>query len=175
MRGALTALTVGLLLIGGFRAEAQTPPSRADEVLAPAPPTSQISSGTDTGQVAARPGAADVSAGQITTPSGDAATAPNQLTGTRPRADAPPPLSARSQGRNTNIAVVKGHDRCDPAAGASAGRPECARIIDNRADAFAGAPEDQLAPVVHSDAPASSMVNDILNGGTGSVVALPSK
>jgi hypothetical protein len=28
---------------------------------------------------------------------------------------------------------------------------------------------------VHSDAPASSMVSDILNGGTGSVVALPSK
>jgi hypothetical protein len=175
MRRALAALTVGLLLTCNGPVRAQTSPSRADEVRAPAIPTSQASPGVAAAQIAASPGAADVSAGQIVAPSGGPALAPAQLTGLRPRADAPPRLSDPSQDRNINVAIVKGHDRCDPAAGASAHRPECARIIDNRADAFANASEDQLAPVVHSDAPASSMVNDILNSGTGTVVALPSK
>jgi hypothetical protein len=175
MRGALAALTVGLLLTCNAPVSAQTSPSLADDVRAPELPTSQASPGVAAAQIATGRGAADVSAGQIVTPSGGRALAPAQLVGQGPRADAPARLSDPSQDRNINVAIVKGHDRCDPAAGASARRPECARIIDNRTDAFAGAPEDHLAPVVHSDAPASSMVNDILNGGTGTVVALPSK
>jgi hypothetical protein len=172
MRGALTALAVGLLLTCDGPARAQTSPSRADEVRAPAGPTSQASAGVGAAQIAAGPGAADVSAGQIIMPSGGRALAPAQLTGLRPRADAPPRLSDPSQDRNINVAIVKGHDRCDPAAKASAGRPECAHIVDNRADEFAQ-PEAQSEPIVHPGATSSGLVSDILNGGTGSVVVLP--
>ncbi|HEY5006793.1 MAG TPA: hypothetical protein VII42_02245 [Caulobacteraceae bacterium] len=175
MQGGLAALTIGLWLGGASFADAQTSPSRADEALAPAPIVAPIPSAAVADQIAARPVAADVDAGQITGASGKSATAANQLTGSRPRADAPPQLSARGQDRSTNIAAVRGHDRCDPAAGASARRPECARIIDNRADEFARPGDDQTAPVVHADAPPSSMVDDIVNGGTGTIVALPAK
>jgi hypothetical protein len=175
MRGTLAALAVGLVLTGGVRAEAQASPSRADDARAPAPPTSQISSGTDTDQISSPAGGAGVTAGQIGGPSRGAAIAPSQLTRPLPRADAPSPLSAPGQGRNTSIAAVKGHDRCDPAGGASANQPECARIIDNRANEFAAPAQEQSQPAVHPDATSSGLVNDILNGGTGSVVVLPGK
>jgi hypothetical protein len=173
MRGALAALTVGLLLTCDGPARAQTSPSRADEVRAPAVPMSQASPGVGAAQIAGPGGAADVNAAQIVTPSGGrAALAPAQLTGLRPRADAPPRLTDPSQDRNIHVAIVKGNDRCDPAAKGSAARPECAHIVDNRADEFAQ-PEAQSEPVVHPGATSSGLVSDILNGGTGSVVVLP--
>ncbi len=175
MRGDLTALIIGLWLAGASFANAQSSPSRADEALAPAPIASRTPSAAVADQIVAKPVAVDIDAGQITGASGKAATAANQLSGSQARADAPPQLSARGQGRNTDIAAIRGHDRCDPAAGASARRPECAWIIDNRADEFARPGGDQTAPVVHADAPPSSMVNDIVNGGTGTIVALPAK
>jgi hypothetical protein len=119
----------------------------------------------------ARRAASAADAGQISTakPNGGA---PAQLTAAKPRADAPPALSTVAQSRDATASPIKGHDRCDPANGASANRPECDDILDRKADQF-DPPEQATAQTVDPDASASSLVNHIVNGGTGSVVTAP--
>jgi hypothetical protein len=143
----------------------------AGQAQAAGPDSSQI----DTGQIVAARRAADVSAGQIIQPSQASAISASQLTRSLPRADAPAPLSTPAQGRNTSITAVKGHDRCDPAWTAGASKADCARIIDNRAGEFAPSAPDQSEPIVHPAGTSSGLVDDILNGGTGSIVVLPGK
>jgi hypothetical protein len=161
MRAGVAALTIGLWLGGASFAGAE--------------PASQTPSVAAADQIAAGPVATDIDAGQISGASLKAATSINQLSGAQPRVEAPAQLPSHSQGRDTSVGAIGGHDRCDPAAGASAHRPDCARIIDNRADEFAHAGDDQAAPAVNANAPAASMVNDIVNGGTGTIVTLPAK
>jgi len=49
----------------------------------------------------------------------------------------PPPLSSPAQGRNTAVAPVGGHDRCDPDIAGRALPKDCARILERRAGEFA--------------------------------------
>jgi hypothetical protein len=125
----------------------------------------------DPGQITA-PSRADVSAGQIGAPTLGPASAPRQLTGAGARADAPPPLSTPSQGRNTAVAVVKGHDRCDPVPGVPA-EPDCERIADRQAEQRASQPPSQTPTIANTESDSASLVNSIVTGGTGTVVNLP--
>jgi len=128
----------------------------------------------DTAQISTPAGKADVGAGEITTGAGDAATPPAQLTRPARRADAPADLSARQQGRNLALPQVKGRDRCDPAAGAGADTATCVRIMQDQS-AWPPAPSSTPAVTVNPNATPAGLVNDIVNGGTGSVVVLSPK
>jgi hypothetical protein len=172
VRGAFPVILAGLLLIGASRAQAQA--SRADETQAPSIAGSQPSPVTDTGQISSPATASDVNTGQAPGPSHAASTAASQLSGTSRAAEAPAPVSTPAQGRNTSLTAVDGHDRCDAAARRQADRSGCDRIIEKRADEFASPPPPSPT-ISNPDTPAPDLVNDILNGGTGSVVALPPK
>lgn len=158
-------LGLAIALVSGPCAYAATP---TDQIGADSSP----SSATDAGQISVPARAGDLNAGQISA-SPSAPTGARQLTKAPPNVDAPAPLSTASQGRNTSIAAVKGHDRCDATPGRPAQRPECARIIENRVEEFSAPAPDQTAAKVDPDATASGLVNDIVNGGTGTVVTLP--
>lgn len=138
------------------------------------PPTAAAS--TNVGQISA-PAAASVNASQVSAaPSPgpqSAASAPSQLSPIVRSVEPSPALSSASQGRTAVVTVVSGHDRCDSADPSAARRAECAAILDRRAEQFTNA--GAVAPVTTADpdAPASSLVNDIVNSGTGSVVVAP--
>jgi hypothetical protein len=137
----------------------------AGQISAPAGPA------VGSGQIPAsvRPGSVD--AGQISS-SQPSVAPPAQISSTLASVSAPPPLSTEAQSRDTKASAIRGHDRCDPAAGASAEQPACANILDQKADQFPPPPTAD-AKVANPDAPASSLVNDIVTGGTGSVVQPP--
>ena len=155
MRGALIAPLLWLGLLGAAAAQ---------------PHAASI----DANQISSPQRGADVGASQIGA-AGTGLTATGQLTQTKPTSEAAPSLSTPGQGRNTAVAAVKGHDHCDPAAGHSAAHPDCAHIIDNRGAEFANQTPDQAAPAVHADASSDGLVDDVVNGGTGTVVVLQGK
>jgi hypothetical protein len=118
----------------------------------------------------------DLDADQITPPatrpSGDAA-ATAQLTHAGHGASQSQ-IGSPAAGRNPRVADIKGHDRCDAAAPGP--KPaECDRILDRRADEFAGDSPDRTPSTVDPDATSSDLVNGIVSGGTGTVVQLPPK
>jgi hypothetical protein len=128
---------------------------------------------TDVGQISTVSGRADMAAGQIAAPRKAAVIDAGQLTNVGPTAEATPSLSSKAEGRNTRVGMVGGHDRCDAAAGASADRSGCDRIPDGRADEFGAVRSQNVPIVVDPDAPAPDLVDDIVNGGTGTVVSVP--
>jgi hypothetical protein len=69
------------------------------------------------------------------------------------------------------VSPVGGRDRCDPVNEIAADRAECARL----AAAVRHAIEEEPPPPVllKPGADAESLVNGIVNGGTGTVVPLP--
>ena len=160
--------------IGGLTVAAILAATASAAVADPSP-----SSAVDASQISqplnpdgsARRAASAADAGQISAPKPNGA-APAQLTAAKPRADAPPALSTAAQSRDATTAPIKGHDRCDPANGASARQSECDNILDQKGDQFSP-PEQATARTADTDAPASNLVNDIVNGGTGSVVTAP--
>jgi hypothetical protein len=79
------------------------------------------------------------------------------------------------QGRNPSVAAVDGHDRCDPTAGTSADQAACAHILDQRANEFSNGAAAPPPTQVPTDASSSGLVNDVVTGGTGTVVPLPPK
>jgi hypothetical protein len=103
------------------------------------------------------------------TSKGDAA-AGSQITSTRPDAGAPPQATRRTT--DTRAAALAGSDRCDTAPGAQP-KPDCAQILDRRADELATAPKTAPTEIVSPDASSDALVNGILSGGTGDVVQLP--
>jgi hypothetical protein len=156
---------VGLALAAALSTGAATDGSPADKTSAPniSAPTS---SSTDAGQIASPHGGA-ATAGQIST--GGAATSAGQITTPTSNVSGTTQLSPTVY--SVNAAAIRGHDRCDPAAGASAGSAECRNTLEQHADQFA--PPAEVAPVANTDAPAANLVNDIVNSGTGSVVVAP--
>lgn len=138
-------------------------PTEAGQISAPA-------ASTDAGQISTAAGS-PVDGGQITGRTRSLASEP-QLSPTLQKVEAPPPLSSSDQSRNTATAAIHGHDHCDPAAGPSSNAPDCARILDNRADEFANTEPAGPAPV-DTDKSQTGLVDDIVNGGTGTVVTLP--
>jgi hypothetical protein len=163
---AFAALILGWT--GASAAPAPVQPTAADTVAAqiPQPP----SPGAAADQIA-QPPAAAVQTGQLSVPS-TGQTSAEQLSTTMASAAAPPALSTPAEGRNAQTAPIHGHDRCDPAAGSSAVQPACAHILDGTAGQFS-APTTETARTANPDAPASALVNDIVGGGTGSVVIAP--
>jgi hypothetical protein len=155
--GRLLVIGIGLGLLGvTTAASTRAGPSATD---------------ADAGQISAHP-RSDVSTGQIGGPARGQASAPRQVSGSGRTAAAPPPLSSPSQGRNTAVGVVSGHDRCDPTA-ASAQSPECAQIADRKPDELAPEPASQAPTIADTQSDSASLVNSILSGGTGTVVTLP--
>ncbi len=73
-----------------------------------------------------------------------------------------------------NVAAIHGTDHCDPAVGTPSEKADCQQMLQKEAE---NAPDASApvaaAPVDTSDS--SSLVNGILNGGTGTVVAIPGK
>jgi hypothetical protein len=172
VRGAPAILATGFFLIAGPCA-AQSAATSVDESQIPQGARSQAARPMDAGQISAPAASSDVSAGQIVATPRTAAIGANQLTARSRGVDPGPSVSTPAQGRNTNVAVVKGHDRCDPAAGKQADSAGCDQLIENRADEFTAPATDASAKVVNTDAAAPDIVKDIVNGGTGSVVTLP--
>ena len=138
--------------------------------LAQAPPPRQASTAAD--QIGAAPARGDISAGQLSSTAKAGAAAAAQVTSVRPRIDAPPPL-AGAQRRDTRVAPVAGHDRCDPALAGPEREADCTAIAERRADDFAGPTQDRSAVAVDPAKPPADLVDGIVNGGTGSVVQLP--
>jgi len=129
-------------------------------------------SSTDAGQISSGD-ASSVGASQISTPTATTS-APPQVSSSKLNASAPPALSNVGQGRNAAVAPIKGHDRCDAAAGGSAAQPECANILDNRSDDFTNTSQTAAVPQTPpTDKTSSGLVDDVVNGGTGTVVPLP--
>ena len=159
MRGWRLPILLGIGL-GLFGVASGAPP--------PAPPGGTV---TDAGQISST-ARGDVCAGQIGAPAKGPASAPRQLNGAGRTAAAPPPLSVPSQGRNTAVTVVNGHDRCDPGTAASQS-PECQRIVDKRADELAPPRAKSSPTIADTESDSASLVNSILSGETGTVVALP--
>jgi hypothetical protein len=116
----------------------------------------------------------DAGADQLPDHASRNATGVVQLTGPAAHPAAPAQIAAPAAGRNTQVQVIAGHDRCDPAS-PQAGAPECARIPENRAQDFQTAIADATANTVDSSAPSADLVNGILSSGTGTVVQLPPK
>ena len=173
MRGPLALLVIGLTLIVGRGAQAQTAPAKIDEVQVSGPARSAAARPTDAGQISAATTSGAVSAGQIAAAPGAGSLAPSQLTAPTHSTESSSPVSRLNQGRNVSVTAIAGHDRCDPVAGQQADRSGCDRIIENRADEFSTPAPPPPATVVNTDAPAPDIVNDIVNGGTGTVVTLP--
>jgi hypothetical protein len=115
----------------------------------------------------------DVDSGQISASPRDssAASAAQLAMPAHPAASAQ--IAAPSAGRNTQVSAIVGKDRCDPAA-PTAQQAECAQILDQRGDDFAGRGTDNTPSTVDS-ATSGDLVNGIISSGTGSVVQLPPK
>jgi hypothetical protein len=172
VRGALAILAAGSFLIAGPCA-AQSTATSVDESQITPTTRSQTARPMDAGQISGPAASSDVSAGQIVATPRTAAIGANQLTARSRGVDPGPSMSTPAQGRNTNMAVVRGHDRCDPAAGKQADSTGCDQIIENRVDEFTPPATGAAATVVNTDAAAPDIVKDIVNGGTGSVVSIP--
>ena len=71
----------------------------------------------------------------------------------------------------SQVETVHGADRCDPATGSPAARADCERILRDEASTAAGA--SSSTAVVDTTRGASTLVNGILNSGTGTVATLP--
>jgi hypothetical protein len=168
------SLLVALVLAPGaaWGAAAQTSQTNIDQAQFPAAAKARNPRGTDPGQISAPARRADLGEAQIAAPPKTGATDAAQLTPAAPTAEASAALSTPNQGRNTNLGAVGGHDRCDPAETPHADHSGCDQIIDNHADAFANVRRSDAA-IVDPDAPAPNIVNDIVNGGTGTVVSIP--
>ena len=146
-----------LILLAASPALAAPPPDPATSVKA-----DQVST----------PTSASTGADQIAAPRGNLTSEP-QLSRTLSPAEAPTGGPAAGQNRDATVARITGHDRCDPAAPDTDKRPECARILDQHADAFVPEQTAAPAPVDTTKTDSSSLVNSIVNGGTGTVVAIP--
>jgi hypothetical protein len=153
MRLLRIALALTVLAAGAARA---APPDPAASVTA--------------GQVSA-PRSTAVGADQIAAPQAGV-TSEQQLSRTLAPVDAPSGGSTPGRGRDTTVARIGGHDHCDPATPGADKSPECARILEQNADAFAQSQPVAPAPV-DTNANATGLVDSIVNGGTGSVVTLP--
>ena len=160
------------MLIAGACAAQSTATSIDESQIQPAA-GSQATRPMDAGQISGPAASQDVSAGQIAAGPRTGATGASQLTTRSRQVDSSLSMSTPAQGRNTSIDVVKGHDRCDPAAGRQADSAGCDQIIENRADEFTPPATGASASVVNTDAAAPDIVKDIVNGGTGTVVTLP--
>ena len=152
---------------------AQSTDTKAAWIEPPATSTAAPSQTTDPGQISTRTIRTDLGPAQIAPAPKVGAVDAAQLVTSGPSVDASPSLSTPSQGRNTRVGVVGGHDRCDPAEARPSDSTDCDQIIERRADAFA-APHRRTDPaMVDPDAPAPNIVNDIVNGGTGTIVSMP--
>lgn len=86
-------------------------------------------------------------------PSGRPSERPIQLTNAPRIASAPPALSTPAEGRTAAVAPVHGHDLCDVQGGRPLA-PECADILDNRAQDFAQpAPQERSAEQILIESP----------------------
>ena len=160
----LVALACACLI--AFAANRATPQTTADTAAGQIAPAANTAAAD---QIAPASGGA-VSADQIGG-AGATAVGASQLSSTMASVSAPPPLSRPSQGRDTNVAAIRGHDRCDPAAPTS-GQAACDNILDQKGDQFAP-PEQETAKTANTDAPADDLVNNIVSSGTGTVVIAP--
>jgi hypothetical protein len=169
------SVAMGLVLALGvtWSATAQTTQTTIDQAQLPSAARGPNGQATDPGQIAPPARHADLGAAQIGGAPKAGGIDAAQLTQTAPTAEAAPGLSTPNQGRNTRLGAVGGHDRCDPAETHPADHAACDQIIDNHADAFATTPRRPDAAIVDPDAPAPNIVNDIVNGGTGTVVSIP--
>jgi hypothetical protein len=149
-----------LLLCGDLAGADPSPPSGAAATQIGQAGTPQ----TDTG--------AEQLSGHAARPSNAAGV--SQLTAPPSHPAAPAQIIRPAAGHNTQVSVVVGHDRCDPAS-PDAKAPECARIPERRPDDFQSGPTDATVDTVHPDAPSQDLVNGILSSGTGTVVQLPQK
>ena len=112
---------------------------------------------------------------QITTSMHGAATVGEGQLSERSR-DVTAPLSGLTptDGRSTSIAGVDGRDRCEGNSSSPAVTEACAHILDSRAADFPGPDRSGPAATFDPDKDASGLVDDVVNGGTGTVVTLPS-
>jgi hypothetical protein len=145
-----------MLVAAGLALALASRQARADPATTPDQISSPAGSTTGASQIAPASRADVGAAGQISV--------------VAPRADAPEQAAARTL--DTTAAPIKGTDRCDPAAG-HAQRPECAHIVDSRADELAPAPKAPPTATVSPDASSDALVNGIVGGGTGGVAQLP--
>jgi hypothetical protein len=138
------------------------------------PPASSGAAATQIGQAGAPQ--SDTNAQQLSghAPRAAGATGVLQLSPVTGHPTAPAQITHPAAGHNTQVSVVVGHDRCDPAS-PEAKAPECARIPENRPDDFQVGPTDATTNTVDPNAPSQDLVNGILSGGTGTVVQLPPK
>lgn len=74
-----------------------------------------------------------------------------------------------------NVAAVHGTDRCDPAVGTPSEKADCEQMLQKEAENAPDASPPTVAAPVDTATDSSSLVNGILNGGTGTVVAIPGK
>ena len=146
-----------MLVAAGLALALASRQARAD----PATTSDQISS----------PAGSTTGASQIAPASQADVGAAGQISVVTSRVDAPEQAAARTL--DTSAAPVKGSDRCDPAAAESARRPECAHIVDSRADELAPAPKTPPTTTVSPESSGDALVNGIVGGGTGGVVQLP--
>lgn len=131
--------------------------------------------------------ASDIAPGQISSPSQSSAQT-TQIAPPKSGLDSAPQVSSpvnrptvihqpqvtTGDGNAVAVAPANGHDRCDPATSRDSARSaECAEILDNRSAQFKSASEPSAAPI-SPDQPSDLLVNGIVSGGTGTVVALPS-
>jgi len=107
----------------------------------------------------------------------DPATTPDQISspaGSTTGASQIAPASRADVGAAGQItAATPRTDAPDQAAAESARRPECAHIVDSRADELAPAPKTPPTTTVSPDSSGDALVNGIVGGGTGGVVQLP--
>lgn len=73
--------------------------------------------------------------------------------------------------RSVVVAPVRGQDRCDPATRGQSRPVDCDAILDRRAADF-GTGTSQPVPA-DPNRSAAGLVDDVVNGGTGTVVTLP--
>ncbi len=157
MRRALFALGLVLGAVWATAAVAAPSPGEVGQAV-----NAGAASSVDVGQIAPRGGAAAVAApDQISAPGGKAEAAS---------------LPASAPTDATSAPLVQGSDRCDPAAGREAGSAACRRLLSDSTTAATPQPAAGDTPVIaNPDASPSSLVDSIVNGGTGSVVQLPPK
>ena len=143
----------------GAPAQIPSSPATVASDIAPGQISSPSQSSTQTSQIAP-PHSGPASAPQVSGPvNGPAVIHQPQLT--------------QGQGNAVAVAPANGHDRCDPAASRDSARSaECAEILDNRSAQFKSASEPSAA-AISPDQPSDLLVNGIVSGGTGTVVALP--
>ncbi len=144
-----------------------------------------IAAATASAQPAPSP-QASVTEGQVPPPQGSAVdtdqisptttkVTQSQLSAIMRTADAPNGPTTVGQGRNAAVAPIKGQDHCDAAVEGAAAKPECAAILDRQAASFTPPPPaPSSAAPVNTNTDATGLVDSIVNGGTGTVVTLPS-